>query len=86
MDELSSVLDTLEAKNDDLHQKLKDLLESSKEERLELKSKIAGKTDDGKHNDDEEQRGNSSTSFTTHTEDSILNHQNIDRGIDNTTT
>ena len=37
LDELNSVLDALEAKNDDIHGKLKELLESSRQERLEIK-------------------------------------------------
>merc|ERR1712179_100017 len=38
LDELNSVLDAIEAKNDDIHGKLKQFLETSRQERLELQT------------------------------------------------
>ena len=38
LDELNSVLDVLEAKNEDIHGKLKELLQSSRQERLKMSS------------------------------------------------
>ena len=38
MDELNSVLDAIEAKNDDIHGKLKEFLQESRQERLEKNS------------------------------------------------
>merc|ERR1712141_7816 len=38
LDELNSVLDKIEAKNDDIHGKLKEFLQASRQERLELTS------------------------------------------------
>merc|ERR1719188_700362 len=47
LDELNSVLDAIEAKNDDIHGKLKEFLQASRQERLELQtinSAISDKT------------------------------------------
>merc|ERR1711899_41300 len=38
LDELNSVLDAIEAKNDDIHGKLKQFLQASRQERLELQT------------------------------------------------
>ena len=38
LDELNSVLDAIEAKNDDIHGKLKEFLQASRQERLELQT------------------------------------------------
>ena len=62
LDELNSVLDALEAKNDDIHGKLKELLESSRQERLQMKGDNAAdssRNDD--NNGDGKQPGNSSS-------------------------
>ena len=54
LDELNGVLDALEAKNDDIHGKLKELLESSRQERLKMAN-----SDD--NSDDTQDIGSSST-------------------------
>ena len=55
LDELNSVLDAIEAKNDDIHGKLKQFLQASRQERLELQTinlAISDKTsNDSKSND-----------------------------------
>merc|ERR1712018_324550 len=45
LDELNSVLDAIEAKNDDIHGKLKQFLEASRQERLELQSSNSSTSD-----------------------------------------
>ena len=55
LDELNSVLDAIEAKNDDIHGKLKQFLETSRQERLELQtsnSSISDNTSNGSQTKD----------------------------------
>ena len=56
MDELNSVLDAIEAKNDDIHGKLKEFLQESRQERLEknsINSPVNDSSSKESHNNDQ---------------------------------
>ena len=63
LDELNSVLDVLEAKNEDIHGKLKELLESSRQERLKMSSPDETTSSRADNNDENDRRDDNSSTI-----------------------
>ena len=61
LDELNSVLDVLEAKNEDIHGKLKELLQSSRQERLKMSSPDDINSSRADKNDENDRRDDNSS-------------------------